>query len=185
MKLKYCGNLFPSSKKGSLAEPILNGALLLKLVVTIFIVVYIWFEFQNSMALTIAGTPIEVTLTAVMGNLRAAYLTFDYVFPFLVGGLIILSLIFAFKTGANIAWGFLSLIFWGIALLMSVVYVNTFASIAVALPTMYTSFPIIAAIMENLNWVIFAWIVLITIVMFRKNNTEDDNSPQRRYYNGE
>lgn len=171
-----------SGKKGSLVDPIFGGAQILVIAMTIFIAVYVWYGFQDVMSITIAGQPIEAQLTGIMNNLRATYNSFDYVFPFFVGAFMILSLILAFKTGANIAWGFMSFIVWVIAVIISTVYVNSFAQLAIGLPTIYSQFTIISAIMENMNWIVFGWVALITLAMFRKSNQEDDaTNAQRRF----
>lgn len=170
MKLTYYG------KRGSLVDPIFSGAFILKVVIVIFIAIFIWYQFQDIMTVAISGSSSEATILNAMSNLRSAYQSFDYVFPILVVGIMIMSIIFAYKTGANIMWGFLSLIAWAIALLMSSVYVNVFAELATAFPTIYNDLGIISLIAQYLDWITFFWVGIILLVMFRKNNQEDTSS---------
>jgi hypothetical protein len=92
----------------------------------------------------------------------------------------IVSIVFAFKTGTNIVWGILSIIMWAVALLISSVFVNVYIQFADQFPTIYTSLPILDIIMSNLHWVVLCWVAIISLVMFRKNNVEDDMSEIQR-----
>jgi len=180
---KKCFINLIKDKRGSLTDPILSSAYLLKIVVTILIAVFVWIGFQQVMASTISGTSSESILTPIMNTLTSAYLSIDYVFPFLVGALILISTIFAFKTGSNIVWGILSILMWAIAWLMATVFTNVYISVTNNFPTIYIQFPIMDAIMMNMRWVVLAWIAVISAVMFRKNNAEDEVSEiQRRAY---
>jgi hypothetical protein len=172
-------------KRGSLTDPIFSSAYILKIVVTIFIMIIIWGGFQQVMSASIAGKPVETILTPIINNLSNAYFSIDYMFPFLVGALIIVSTIFAFKTGANIAWGILSIIFWAIAWLMATVFTNVYIAVSNNFPTVVVQFPVMDAIMMDMRWVALAWIAIISLVMFRKSNAEDEASDmQRRIYTG-
>jgi len=174
---------FLKSKKASLMDPILSSAYILKIVVTILICLFIWGSFQTLMTSTIVGSPSETILGTVMTDLHNAYFSIDYVFPFLVGGLMLVSLIFAFKTGANIIWGIVSIIIWAIALLMATVFVNVYLMVSDQFPTIYAAMPIMDVIMTNLHYFVLAWIALICLVMFRKTNVEDEaGEMQRRFY---
>ncbi|MCK9430227.1 MAG: hypothetical protein M0R17_09510 [Candidatus Omnitrophica bacterium] len=182
MKKKYFDN-FIRNKRGSLVDPIFSSAYILKIVIVILIALVIWTEFSNVMSTIISGTSSESVLTPVISMLTNAYLSMDYMFPILVGGLIIVSTIFAFKTGANIAWGILSIILWALAWLLATVFTNVYISITNEFPLIYVQFPIMDAIMMNMRWVVLAWIAVISAVMFRKNNQEDEYSEaQRRAY---
>jgi hypothetical protein len=179
----YTFGIIPRDKKGSLVDPILSSAYILKIVVVIFIALTIWFGFSNIMSTTISGTPVNSILAPIISDLSAAYLSIDYMFPFLVGGLIILSTIFAFKTGSNILWGILSIILWAIAWLMATVFTNVYISVSNQFQTLYAQLPIMDAIMMNMRWVALGWIAIISLVMFRKNNAEDEASEiSRRAY---
>lgn len=178
MKLNVFGN-----KKGSLTDPIFTGAYILSIAITILICLFVWISFQSIMETTITGTAVEPILDSVMTSLRTAYFSMDYVYPLLVGGLILVSSIFAYKTGSNIVWGILSIIFWAIALLMSVVFVNVYLSVSSEFPTIYAAMPIMDVIMRNMHFMVLGWLVIISFFMFRKNNQEDDMSEiQRRAY---
>jgi len=167
----------------SLLDPIFSTAYILKIVVTILICLFVWVSFQTLMTETLAGSSSFTLLNEVMNNLEAAYFSIDYVFPFLVGGLMLISLIFAYKTGANIIWGILSIIVWAIALLMASVFVNVYLAVSDAFPTIYAAMPIMDMIMSNLHWFVLCWVALICLVMFTKTNVEDEASEmQRRFY---
>jgi hypothetical protein len=168
------------NKKASLTDPIFTSAYILKISFTIIICLFVWVSFQTLMTETIAGDSISATLVEVMNTLRTAYFSMDYVFPILVGGLMIVSIVFAFKTGTNIVWGILSIIMWAVALLISSVFVNVYIQFADQFPTIYTSLPILDIIMSNLHWVVLCWVAIISLVMFRKNNVEDDMSEIQR-----
>jgi hypothetical protein len=172
-----------TDKGGSLVDPIFSSAYILKIVVTVFIAIIVWVGFQNLMTATIAGGTSETILTPILATLTNAYLSIDYMFPFLVGALIIVSTIFAFKTGANIAWGILSIIVWALAWLMATVFTNVYIAVSNEFPLIYVQFPIMDAVMMNMRWVVLGWIAVISVVMFRKTNAEDEASDmQRRAY---
>jgi hypothetical protein len=172
-----------SDKRGSLVDPIYSSAYILKISITIFLGLVIWLGFQGVMSSVIIGSPSEIILTSVMSQLQTAYFSIDYVFPFLIGGLLLLSLIFAFKTGANILWGILSIIVWIIALLMATVFTNVYIAVSDKFPTIIAQMPIMDIIMMNLRWFVLFWIAAICAVMFRKNEAEDAQSQvQRRFY---
>lgn len=171
------------NKKGSLMDPILSGAYILKVVITIFIALAIWFGFQTAMGEAIAGTSSESLLTPIMTSLTSAYTSIDYMFPFLVGGLLTISMIFAFKTGANFIWAIVSILFWALAVLFATVFTNVYIAVSNEFPTIYAQMPIMDIIMLNMRWLALGWIAAITAVMFRKNNVEDEASEiQRRAY---
>lgn len=180
MKLFAFGKM---NKKGSLADPIFSSAYILKSVITIFIAIIVWTSFSQLMASLISGEPTETILTPIINSLTNAYLSMDYVFPFLVGALIVVSTIFAFKSGANILWGILSILFWALAWLMATVFTNVYITVTNEFPTISVQFPIMDAIMMNMRWVALFWVAIISIVMFRKTNAEDEISDiQRRGY---
>lgn len=164
-------------------DPILSSAYILKIVVTIIIALIIWGSFNSVMSTVLVGQHAEPILTPVLATLTSAYQSFDYMFPFLVGGLMIVSLIFAFKTGANYVWGILSLLFWALTVLLTTVFQNVYIIITNQFPQVITQNPIMDAIMMNMRWVALAWIAILSAVMFRKDNKEDENSEiSRRAY---
>jgi len=172
MKLIFFGK----NKKGSLADTIFGGAFLLKTAVVILLMVFIWISFQSLMADTVAGTASESTLDSVMSTLTNAYYSMDYLFPLIVGGLLLVSTLFAFKTGANIIYGIISFILWIIAMVLSVVFVNVYIAVSSEFPTIYAAMPVMDFIMSNLHLVTLGWLAIVTIAMFRKNNAEDNGS---------
>ena len=180
MKLSISGN-----KRGSVLDPIFSSAYVLKIAVTILIMLFVWVSFQAGMEDVIAGEHVEGVLQPVMDLLRSAYFSMDYVFPMLVGGLMILSLVFAFKTGANIIWGIFSIIVWFVSLIISALFVNVYITVSNEFPAIYTEMPIMDIIMSNLHWIVLMWLAVICFVMFRKNNLEDDATKmQRGFYGG-
>jgi len=175
-------NIF-GDKRGSILDPIFSGAYILKIVITIFICLVIWFGFQTAMTAVITGTPAEAVLTPVLATLTSAYTSIDYMFPFMVGGLMIVSLILAFRTGANYVWGIFSILVWALAVLFATVFTNVYIAVSNEFPDIYAQLPIMDIIMLNLRWVSLAWIAVISGVMFRKDNKEDEASElQRRAY---
>jgi phosphoglycerol transferase MdoB-like AlkP superfamily enzyme len=182
--LKYIGNL-KKNKKGSLADVIFGGAYFLKISVTILIMVFVWVSFQALMAQATVGTSSETVINSTMTTLRNAYYGMDYLFPLIVGGLLLVSTLFAYKTGANFIYGVLSFIIWIIAVILSVLFVNVYITVSAEFPDIYAAFKVMDLIMSNLHFVTLGWLAIITVVMFRKNNAEDEASAgniQRRFY---
>ena len=176
--------LFPKNKRGSIPDVIFGGAYLLKVSVTIILCIFIWISFQNLMANTVAGTSSETVIDSVMDTLTAAYYSMDYLFPFVVGGLLIISTVFAFKTGSNILLGAISFLFWIIAVILSALFVNVYLAVSAEFPTIYAAFPIMDIIMSNLHFFTLGWLAIITLVMFRKNNKEDTSAPLQSSFYG-
>lgn len=171
------------NKKASLVDPIFSGAYILKIALTILICLFVWVSFQTLMQETIVGKSSEAVLTSTMQTLRSAYYGMDYLFPLIVGGLLIVSTIFAFKTGSNIIWGMFAILFWAIALLMSALFVNVYLAASEQFPAIYAEMPVMDIIMSNLHWFTLFWLGLLSAVMFRKNNIEDESSEiSRRAY---
>ncbi len=172
------------NKKASIYDPITVGAFILSIAITIFIMIYFWYGFDDSMREVVANSPANESVTGVLDDLTLTYSYIDYMMPMLVGGLMILSLIFAFKTGANIAYAFLSLLAWGFAILMATVYTNVFETFKVVFPEVALAFPILVFIMDNMKWVVLAWLFLISLVMFTRNKKEDTSlqSGLEQYY---
>lgn len=184
MMSKSTGNLL-KDKRGSVTDVIFGGAYFLKVSITIIIAVFIWLSFQTLMQTTVAGASSESTINSVMTTLSNAYYSMDYLFPLIVGGLLLVSTLFAYKTGANIIYGILSFIIWIIAMILSVLFVNVYITVTEEFPTIYTAFPIMDIIMINLHFVTLGWLAIITLVMFRKNNEEDEMSSENingRFY---
>jgi hypothetical protein len=161
------------NKKGALTDSIFVPAYLVLIVATIFIGLYVWFAFSSGMADVVANTPQNETVISAMDNINIGMSSFDYMFPIMVVGLLITSLIFAYKTGAGVIYAVLSLILWGVALIMSWVYTVTFEQFVSSFPTIAASTPIIFYIMSNIKWLVLGWLFLISIVMFTRNKQEE------------
>jgi len=171
--LRY--NMF--SKKSSMSDPIFGVAKLLAVAITIFIGIYVWLAFSNTMPTLInqAGfTPAQnSSIYEAMNNIQIGLMSFDYMFPFLVIGLLIVSLIFAFKTGASVIYAVLSIIMWAFALIISAIFTNIFGQFELSFPTLATSLPIITYLMNNMKWIVLVWLFLITVIMFSRNRAEE------------
>ncbi len=179
MTLKYSGRM---NKRGALPDVIFGGAYLLKVSVTIVICVFIWVSFQALMIEEIQGKPSETVLTNVMTTLTNAYYSMDYLFPFVIGGLLIISTIFAYKTGSNILLGAISIIIWIVAIVLAALFVNIYITVTNEFPTIYAAFPVMDIIMSNLHFFSLGWLTIITLVMFRKNNKEDASPIDASFY---
>lgn len=180
MIVKFTGK--PMNKRGSMTDVIFGGAYLLKVAITIIICMFIWLSFQALMIDTVQGKPGELTITSVMSTLTSAYYSMDYLFPFIVGGLLLISTVFAYKTGSNILLGAISFIFWVVALILSALFVNVYLTVTDEFPTIYAAFPVMDIIMSNLHFFTLGWLTIITLVMFRKNNKEDSSQMDARFY---
>ena len=165
----------------SLIDSIMVPRYLLIVAITTIIAIFVWFSFQTQMAIVVSGTTSNSTVVTVMNELRTTYISIDYMFPFLVLGLLIVSLIFAFKSGASVLYSFISLIFWGFALLLSAVFSNIFELFADSFPTVIVETPIINYIFMNLKWLVLVWAFLISIVMFTRTSNEEGQLNDRVY----
>jgi len=173
------------NKKGSIQDVIFGGSYLLKVSITIVICVFVWLAFKELMTDVIIGSSSEGIITSVMNSLSAAYYSMDYMLPFIIGGLLLVSTVFAYKTGSSIIMGIFSFIFWIIAIVMSVLFVNVYLSVTDQFPNIYTSFPVMDIIMSNLHFFTLGWLAIITLVMFRKDSKEsaaDPTSLDGRFY---
>jgi hypothetical protein len=163
------------NKKGSLADSIFIPMYILIISITIFCAVYVWGAFNVNFTAVIQTTDNQTqsTLNGAMTDIQDSMAAFDYMFPFLVGMLLITSLIFAFKTGANIVYAFVSLIMWILALIMATIFTNIFGQFQITFPTVAASYPIIVLIMNNMKWIALFWAFLISLVMFTRTNPEE------------
>lgn len=181
-KVKEHWNSLKRDKRGSLPDVIFGGSYLLRISITIILCIFIWLSFKNIMTTTIIGAPSESILNSVMTTLTNAYYSMDYMFPFVVGGLLLISTVFAYKTGSNILLGAISFIFWVIALILSALFVNVYLTVTDQFPSIYVGFPVMDIIMSNLHFFTLGWLVVLTLVMFRKNNKEDTSQVESRFY---
>lgn len=157
----------------SLSDAIYVPIYLLTVAITIFIGAFVWMSFQTNMSLMVAGGPYETLINTSMLQIQGGLDSFDYIFPLLVIGLLVVSLVFAFKTGSNIIYAFFAIIMWGLALLVSSILANIFTTFTSTLPTVSTNFPVITYIMLNIKWLVLAWLFLISAVMFTRNKKDE------------
>ena len=172
------------NKKGSIADPIMVGAYILAVAMTLFIIVYVWYSFDTNIRDAVGMSPANSTIVSTLDSLTQTYNSLDYMIPVLVGGLMLVSLILAFKTGAGIIYAFLSLIAWAFALLMSAVYTNVFELFSDNFPIVATNYPILVFIMSNMKWIVLAWVFLLSLVMFTRTSSENKafNSGMEKIY---
>jgi len=160
-------------KKGSIMDPITVGAVILACAMTIFIMMNFWGVFDTAIRDTVSNSPANESVSNVLTQLTTTYSYIDYMIPMLVGGLMLVSLILAFKTGAGIIYAFLSLVAWAFALLMSAVYTNVFELFSNNFPVVANNYPILVYIMSNMKWIVLAWVFLLSLVMFTRTSKED------------
>jgi len=171
-------------KKGSIMDPITVGAVILACAITIFVMMSFWSSFDTAIRDVVSDSSANESVTNTLTQLTATYSYIDYMIPILVGGLMLVSLILAFKTGAGIIYGFLSLIAWAFALLMSAVYTNVFELFEVNFPIVANNYPILVFIMSNMKWIVLAWVFLLSLVMFTRVSSENKafNSGMEQYH---
>lgn len=161
------------NKKGSLMDPIMVGSYILLVAMTIFISIYVWYSFDTNIR-DIAGlSPGNSTIVSTLDSLTVTYNSLDYMIPILVGGLLIVSLVFAFKTGASVVYAFLSIIIWAMSVLFANVFSLVFEEFYVNFPAVSANFPILVFVMANMKWIALGWSFLISIVIFSRNKAED------------
>ena len=172
------------NKKGAITDPIMVGAFILLTCMTIVIALYVWFQFQAQMVIVVADSHSNETIVGVMNELSATYVSIDYMIPLMVGGLMLVSLIFAFKTGANVVYAFLSLVMWAFAMLMAAVFTNIFETFSANFPAIIALVPILDYVMMNMKWITLAWVFLISVIMFSRNKQDDQKISQAeaQYY---
>jgi hypothetical protein len=165
-------------------DPITVGAVILACAMTIFIMMFFWSAFDDAIRTSVANSPANESVSNALTQLTTTYSYIDYMIPMLVGGLMLVSLILAFKTGAGIIYAFFSLIAWGFALLMSAVYTNVFELFENNFPVVATNYPILVYIMSNMKWIVLAWVFLLSLVMFTRTSSENKafNSGMEKIY---
>lgn len=154
-------------------DPITVGAVILTCGITIFIMMAFWGAFDTAIRDVVSDSAANESVSNALTELTTTYSYIDYMIPMLVGGLMLVSLILAFKTGAGIIYAFLSLIAWAFALLMSAVYTNVFEMFAVNFPVVSSNYPILVFIMANMKWIVLAWVFLLSLVMFTRTSSEN------------
>lgn len=171
-------SLVALNKKGAVTDAIYVPIYILGVVMTIFVCLYAWTQFQQQMLITTASSAANQTINQTMIEFRQAFVLIDPMIIFMVGGLLIVSLVFAFKTGANILYAFVSIILWAIAMMMSAVFTNIFEEFATHFPSISAELPVIVFIMANMKWIVLAWLFLLSIVMFTRTQKEDTELKQ-------
>ena len=165
--------ILSKSKKGAVTDAIFIPVFLLTIAATIFIGMYVWGVFRVNFADVVANTPQNATVVEAMDNISIGYESIDYMFPFIVIGLLIISLIFAYKTGASILYAFISIVLWGFAMLIASLITNIFGQFELAFPAIATAYPIIVFFMDNMKWLVLAWLFLICVIMFTRTSKEE------------
>jgi len=167
------------NKKASLADSVLVPAYILAVAMTMFIAYYVWTTFASNFTPIATGVDIGggENLTRVMTDITTSISYLDYMFPLMVVGLLLVSLIFAYKTGSSIVYAFVSVFMWVLALIMSAIYTNTFEMFASNFATVGGVMTITAYIMANIKWVVLAWAFLISLVMFTRSRGDKDSNP--------
>jgi len=165
------------NNKASVADAVLVPIYILSIACTMFVAFYVWTTFVTNFTPIATNTNITDTknLTATLGEITTSISYLDYMFPFMVLGLLIVSLIFAYKTGASVIYAFVSVFMWILALIMSVVYETVFDQFAQQFTSIGTFFTITSYIMLNIKWICLVWAFLISTVMFTRNKSEDQN----------
>jgi hypothetical protein len=175
------------SKKASMADAIYGPAKLLGISIACFIGVFIWLSFNTAFQpLSDNMTPAHnSSLQEAITNVQIGLYSVDYIFPFIVFGLLLVSLIFAFKVGANVIYSVLSLVLWALAMIFAAVFTNVFGQFQDSFPGVATALPIITYLMNNMKWIVLVWLFLITVVMFTRNKQEDTSiRAQEAFYSG-
>ena len=163
------------NKKGSLVDAIMMPAMIMVVGMTTLLGIYIWVQFQDTMAEVVAEKSYNATMVQTMNEIKEAYITIDYMFPVIVGGLLLVSLLFAYKSGAGVVYVFVSIFLWLFALLMSAVYTNVFEKFAESFTSVSGDFGVLMYINMNLKWLVLLWLVLISLVMFTRNKSDESS----------
>jgi len=171
------------NKKGSLTDVIFGPASILAIILTFFIAVYVWDSFNTTFQATMVSNlnnETQILMNQSISNISIGLNTIDYIMPIIVAGLLLVSLIFAFKTGASVIYAILSIILWVLALIMSAIFTNIYLQVDESLG-MGTTFIISNFLMTNMKWIVLGWLALISVVMFsrNKNETEAMSSSER------
>lgn len=161
----------------SLQDSIRIPGFILLLAMTCFIGLYVWLAVSSQLSITIGRDTIissanNATIQTAIGQITTGIQAFDYVFPIMVIGLMMLSLIFAYKSGAGVIYSILSVVFWAVALMFSVIYSNIFEQFITSFPTIASQYTIMVWILANMKWIVLGWVFLISIVMFTQNKND-------------
>lgn len=165
------------NKRGSLADTVYGPIYILVIGITMVVAFYLWTAASNSFLAMPNTAAVNSSINTTITGLNPAFSTFDYVIPFIVGGLLIASTVLAFKRGASVLYIGLALIFWVLALMLSAVFADVFTQFttnALFTSTM-SSFPILTWVMTNIKWVVLGWLFVLSVVMFSRNKREEQS----------
>ena len=165
----------------SLQDSIKVPAFILTIAMTIFIAAYIWISFTTTfndvttegLASGQISAAQNASIAEAIGNFDTGIGSMDYGFPIIVVGLLIVSLIFAFKSGAGVIYAILSVIMWALAIFFSMIYKYTFETFSANFPTIAADYPIIVWFMDYINIIVVVWVFLISVVMFTRTKNDD------------
>lgn len=175
------------NKKASMLDAVYGPAKLLGCAIAIFIGVFIWMSFNTAFQpMTDNMTPAHnSSIQEAITNVQIGLYSVDYVFPFLVFGLLLVSLIFAYKVGANVIYAVLSLVLWALAMIFSAIFTNVFGAFEATFPQVAAVLPILTYLMNNMKWIVLVWLFLISIVMFTRSTRETSSiAAQEAFYTG-
>ena len=129
------------NKRGSIMDAIYVPMYLLIIAITIIIAAYVWHQTSSAIEPVMNQT---VNNTAqLINDIDQGFAAIDYMFPLLVGGLLIVSLIFAFKSGANVIYAILSFILWVFAIFISAIFSNLWSEFVTIFTGTSADYPII------------------------------------------
>jgi len=165
------------NNRGSLADTVYGPIYLLIIGITMVVCFYLWNTTAASFLALPSTQAVNQSINTTITGINPAFNTFDYMIPFVVGGLLITSTILAYKRGASILYIGLALIFWVLALMLSAVFSNVFIEFTTnpLFTSTMTSFPILNWVMTNIKWVVLGWLFVLSIVMFSRNKREEQN----------
>lgn len=167
------------NKRGSIADAIYVPIFLLVIAVTTLISYFVWNSFDTGFTQVISrsgNSSVTYNITTqAMSNVGSALRTIDYMYPLMFIGLLAVSLLFAYMTGASIIYAFVSLFFWAVAMMLSFLFENIFEAVSNTLNTTTPYFPIMSYLMNNAHLVVLAWLLLISIVMFTRSKKDDES----------
>ena len=169
------------SKRGSLLDAVYIPAFIMVTAATLLIALYVWISFQTVFSSTVSDSVGQGLITSgqnttiqnAMGNVRVSLNAFNYAFPILVIGLMLVSLIFAYKTGSSAIYAVISIILWAFAVFFSFIFTDIFTQIASSFPTESAQFTIVGFIMTNLRYFVLVWVFLLSVVMLSRNKKEE------------
>lgn len=171
----------------STTDVIFGSAKILVIIVTFFVAVFIWTSFNSVVTTHLTPTltnESQAKMNSTTSNITVGINTIDYMMPIIVFGLLIVSLIFAFKSGANVVYAVLSIVMWIFALILSAILTNTYLQVDSTL-NLGSTMVISDFIMTNLKWIVLGWSALLGIVMFSRNKQEaNDYAASERVFGG-